>query len=95
MGALKRALDKAVELRGDSAQPLYVLWHYPPFDAHARPGPCVQEFERAGVTACVYGHMHIEGQWPRAVQGTIVGVRYHCVAADAIGFRPLRIASYL
>jgi predicted phosphohydrolase len=95
MGALKRALDEAVALRGDTAQPLYMLWHYPPFDAHARPGPCVQEFERAGVTACVYGHMHIEGQWPRAVQGTIVGVRYHCVAADAIGFRPLRIASYL
>ena len=47
------------------------------------------------VTACVYGHMHIEGQWPRRVQGTILGVRYHCVAADAIGFRPLRIASNL
>ena len=47
MEALDRALDKAVELRGDTAQPLYVLWHYPPFDAHARPGPCVEQFERA------------------------------------------------
>ena len=22
-------------------EPLYVLWHYPPFDQHRRPGPCV------------------------------------------------------
>ncbi len=90
--ALESALQHAARIRGDTAQPLYVLWHYPPFDAHARPGPCVELFERAGVTACVYGHMHIEGQWLRAVQGTVRGVRYHCVAADAVGFRPLRIA---
>jgi uncharacterized protein len=95
MGALERALENAAEIRGDTTQPLYVLWHYPPFDAHARPGPCVERFERAEVTACVYGHVHIEGQWPRAVQGTVRGVRYHCVAADAIGFRPLRIASHM
>jgi uncharacterized protein len=93
MGALVRSLDQAVEIRGDNPQPVYVMWHYPPFDAHGRPGPCVERFERAAITACVYGHMHIEGQWTRAVQGTIRGVRYHCVAADAIGFRPLRIAS--
>jgi uncharacterized protein len=43
------------------------------------------------VTACVYGHLHIEGQWSMAVQGDVRGVRYHCVAADAIGFRPLRL----
>jgi predicted phosphohydrolase len=94
MESLDRALEKAVELRGETDELLYVLWHYPPFDAYGRPGPWVERFERAKVTACVYGHMHIEGQWLRAVQGVIRGVRYHCVAADAIGFRPLRIASH-
>jgi uncharacterized protein len=94
MESLYRALEKAVELRGETDERLYVLWHYPPFDAYGRPGPWVERFERAKVTACVYGHMHIEGQWIRAVQGVIRGVRYHCVAADAIGFRPLRIASH-
>jgi uncharacterized protein len=93
LGALENAIARAIELRSTAARPVYLLWHYPPFDAHARPGPCVERFEQAGVTACLYGHMHIEGQWLRAVQGTIHGVRYHCVAADAIGFRPLRIAS--
>ena len=90
LAALDRALEQAAALRTDD-QPLYVLWHYPPFDQHRRPGPCVERFEAAGVTACVYGHLHIQGQWSLAVQGDVRGVRYHCVAADAIGFRPLRV----
>jgi predicted phosphohydrolase len=90
LAALDRALEHAATLRTEG-QPLYVLWHYPPFDRHRRPGPCVGRLEAAGVTACVYGHLHIEGQWSMAVQGDVRGVRYHCVAADAIGFRPLRL----
>lgn len=92
LAALEHALEHATALR-EPGQPLYVLWHYPPFDEHRRAGPCVERFEAAGVTACVYGHLHAEGQWPLAVQGEIRGVRYHCVAADAIGFRPLRIGA--
>jgi uncharacterized protein len=90
LAALDRALEAAAALRSEG-EPLYVLWHFPPFDQHRRPGPCVERFERAGVTACVYGHLHIEGQWSLAVQGVVNDVRYACVAADAVGFRPLRI----
>lgn len=89
--ALDRALASAASL-GSGREPLYVLWHYPPFDQHRRPGPCVGRFEASGVSACVYGHLHIQGQWSLAAQGEIRGVRYHCVAADAVGFRPLRIS---
>jgi uncharacterized protein len=95
MRMLEEALQQAAQIRIDTTTPLYVLWHYPPFDAHSRPGPCVERLERAGVTACVYGHLHSEGEWSVAVQGTVRGVRYHCVAADAIGFRPLRIHTAL
>jgi predicted phosphohydrolase len=90
LGELDKALEQAAVLRLAN-EPLYVLWHYPPFDQHRRPGPAVARFESAGVTACVYGHIHIQGQWSLAVQGDVRGVRYHCVAADAIGFRPLRL----
>jgi uncharacterized protein len=88
--SLDRALDQASQLGGGD-RPIYVLWHFPPFDANGRPGPWVERFERAGVAACVYGHLHIQGQWSMAVQGEVRGIRYHCVAADAVGFRPLRI----
>ena len=91
VGELERGLELATRLRTSREQPLYVLWHYPPFDAYGRPGPWVTRFEETGVSACVYGHLHMQGQWSRAVQGSLRGVRYYCVAADAVGFRPLRI----
>ncbi|MCA1685882.1 MAG: metallophosphoesterase, partial [Planctomycetia bacterium] len=90
LAALDRALVSATSLR-TAGQPVYVLWHYPPFDQHRRPGPCVERFARAGVTACVYGHLHIEGQWSLVVQGDVAGVHYACVASDSIGFRPLHV----
>ena len=65
------------------------------FDAHAGPAPASSSSSEAGVTACVYGHLHNESEWSVAVQGMVRGVHYHCVAADAIGFRPLRIGSAL
>ncbi len=94
LAALSRALDSARQLRIPANMPLYVLWHYPPFDRYGRPGPLAVELEAARVTACVYGHLHTEGQWSRTVQGSFGGVRYSCVAADAVGFRPLRIDSW-
>lgn len=90
LAALDQGLAHAAQLR-EHDEPLYVLWHYPPFDPYRRPGPCVERLERAGVTTCLYGHLHIEGQWSLAVQGDVRGIRYQCVAADAIGFRPLRL----
>ncbi len=94
LGKLQRGLELATRLRVSPGQPLYLLWHYPPFDAYGRPGPWVPRFEEAGVSACVYGHLHTQSQWSRAVQGNYNGVRYYCVAADAVGFRPFRIDSW-
>ena len=92
LSQLGRALAAASAIRGETGRPIHVLWHYPPFDAHRRPGPAVALMEAAGVSACVYGHLHAESQWSLAVQGEVRGITYHCVAADAIGFQPLRIA---
>jgi predicted phosphohydrolase len=88
---LDRALASAADLR-TGGEPLYVLWHYPPFDQHQRAGPCVERFEKSRVTACIYGHIHIQGQWSLATHGEVRGVRYACVAADSIGFRPLSVS---
>jgi predicted phosphohydrolase len=90
LAALDGAFEAAKRIR-EPGSPLYVLWHFPPFDAHGRPTPAVPRIEAAGATACVFGHLHQQGQWATAAQGRVGGVRYCCVAADAIGFRPLRI----
>ncbi len=94
LGELDRALDLARGLQTEAKEPIYVLWHYPPFDSYGRSGLAPPRLEEAGVSVCVYGHLHIEGQWSRAVQGNIRGVRYYCVAADALGFRPLRLDTW-
>src|SRR5262249_36597261 len=86
--SLEAALRDAAPLRTNE-QPLYVLWHYPPFDVCGRPTTVVERLETARVTACIYGHMHQLGQWSTAVQDVRSGVKYACVATDAIGFRPL------
>jgi len=90
---LRQALEEAAKLRPRPDVPLYVLWHYPPFDAHGLAGPCVELLEQAKATACVYGHLHSQKEWSAAVHGLRGCVRYYCVAADAIGFCPLRIDS--
>jgi predicted phosphohydrolase len=90
LASIEQALRSAQALRKEG-EPLFVLRHFPPFDQFRRPSPCVALFERAKVTACVYGHLHALGQWTMAVQGVVNGVRYACVAADAVGFRPLRV----
>jgi len=90
LDALDRTLGAATRLQEGGA-PIFALWHYPPFDQNRSPGRCVAALEAAGVSTCVYGHLHAEGQWSSAVQGVVGKIRYHCVAADAIGFRPLRL----
>lgn len=89
LARLKQAIEAATLIRAD--RPLIVLWHHPPFDRTGRPGPWVELFESAKVDACVYGHLHDQAQWRTARQGIVGSVRYHCVAADAVGFRPLPI----
>ncbi len=88
---LTRALEDAVTLRGTTDSPILVLWHPPPFDPFGIPGAAVAPIERANATVCVYGHLHAQSQWPLAVRGPRNGVIYHCVAADSLGFRPLKI----
>ena len=90
LAALDSALAQGSSLRRPG-QPLYVLWHFPPFDRLGQPGPAVERLTRAEATCCVFGHLHQLGQWASVVQGVHDGVRYACVAADAVGFRPIRL----
>ncbi|MFO0959028.1 MAG: metallophosphoesterase [Isosphaeraceae bacterium] len=88
---IERALSLAAGVGGPGI-PIFVLWHYPPVDSRGRPGPWMERWEAAGVAHVVYGHIHAERQWGNALRGMVRGVRYSCVAADSIGFRPLRLS---
>ncbi|HZU14936.1 MAG TPA: metallophosphoesterase [Chloroflexota bacterium] len=74
----------------DPSLPTIAALHYPPFYPAYGTSPYREALERAGVSLCVYGHLHGGGGGgPRGVHG---GVEYVLVAGDAVGFRPVQVA---
>jgi predicted phosphohydrolase len=75
----------------DPARPTIAALHYPPFYPSAGRSPYVDLLEEAGVSLCVYGHLH--GSAGRSgPHGIWNGIDYVLTAADYVGFRPVRIA---
>ena len=66
------------------------MLHYPPWVAGREPTEVVRRIREAGVSICVFGHLH-GADHALAIDGTHDGIRYHFVAADAVDFRPVVI----
>ena len=64
--------------------------HYPPWIEGRAPTAVVDVLREGGVETCVYGHLH-GADHALGVQGEREGIRFHLVAADAIGFAPLAL----
>ncbi len=71
--------------------PRIAMLHYPPWIDGREPTEVVRVLADAGVRDCVYGHLHGEDH-RLAVTGERSGIRFHLVAADAVGFTPVEIA---
>lgn len=70
--------------------PRVAMLHYPPWIVRRDPTEVVGILRDAGVTDCVYGHLH-DVDIALGVTGERDGIRYHLVSADAAGFAPVRI----
>jgi predicted phosphohydrolase len=72
--------------------PTIVATHYPPFYQVTAGSVFTELMEACGVVCCVYGHLHgnAAAMGPSGEHG---GILYRLVAADAVGFRPVVIAS--
>ena len=64
--------------------------HYPPLYQGYRCQEILDLLERYGVRLCCYGHLH-GGSHRLAVTGRQGTVEYRLVAADYVGFRPVRV----
>lgn len=69
----------------DENAPLYVMTHYPPVLPDCMDTPEGEMISRYGAKCVCYGHLHgpsvrhgFEGEW--------LGVQYHLVSCDALGF---------
>lgn len=70
--------------------PRVAMLHYPPWLEGREPTPMVALLKEAGVSRCVYGHLH-GADHGLAVRGEREGIWFHFVAADAVGFSPVEI----
>ena len=64
--------------------------HYPPLYQGYRCQEIIDLLERYGVTLCCYGHLH-GGSHRLAVTGRQGSVDYRLVAADYVGFTPVKL----
>ncbi len=64
--------------------------HYPPIYPQADAVELVSILHEYGVKRCFYGHLH-GASIARAVQGTVDGIEYTLVSADALLFFPFKI----
>ncbi len=81
-------LETSLKLAGQAEK--YVFLHYPPRFNHYVCREVVELLDRYQVKNCIYGHIHGPAI-PLAVTGTVEGIRYQMVSADAVNFKPVKI----
>ena len=91
IGRLRLSIADA-DCRYGRAMPRLAMLHYPPWLCGREPTEVVDVLHEGGVTACVYGHLH-GADHRLAMTGRHDGIEYHFVAADAVDFAPVEIAS--
>ncbi|MDH3627063.1 MAG: metallophosphoesterase [Acidobacteriota bacterium] len=79
--------------RFDATRPLIAMLHYPPWLLGREPTELFTLLEQAGVSICVYGHLHGDDH-RYAVRGVHRSMEFHFVAVDAIGFAPVPLVHY-
>ncbi|MBN1434370.1 metallophosphoesterase [Candidatus Fermentibacterales bacterium] len=88
---LGMSLEAAARLRRSApTKPIIAMMHYPPI-LESGPTAFSRTLSKACVTACVYGHLHLEGEWPEGLNCVLDGVRYMLTSCDYTDFRPVRV----
>lgn len=87
LGRLSLSIAAGKELTGDRT---LALVHYPPRYTDGRVTAAVPLLEDAGVSTCVYGHLHGKDH-KHGFQGEAGGIRYYLTSCDAIDFAPMEI----
>ena len=71
--------------------PHIMMFHYPPLGRNGERTDVSGLIEESGlVDICLYGHLHGRAH-SQIKEGEIGGVKYFCVAADYLKFKPLRV----
>lgn len=83
-------LETSLKAAGERTKMVFL--HYPPRYKGYTCTEILQLLEKYEVRSCFYGHLH-GGSHKLAMEGTWDGVNFHLVAADYLGFKPLKVIS--
>ncbi len=89
IGRLKLSIEAGKKIDGDRT---IALIHYPPRFTNGRTTPAVALLEGAGVSMCIYGHLHGK-DIVNGFQGEAGGIHYYLVSCDAVDFKPIELES--
>lgn len=84
---LQISIDEGMKLPGRRT---IALVHYPPRYSDGRETPAVPILKAAGVSICVYGHLHGK-DIAHGFVGESGGIRYVIASVDAIDFKPIEL----
>lgn len=70
------------------AKNIIAVLHYPPFDEKRRPMHMLEILRDAGVSRCVYGHIHGRQNF-HDIPESMLGVKLDLTSADYLDFKPL------
>ena len=73
---------------GLSYSKLVALIHYPPVTPGGTSSQLTRLLEEAGVSMCVYGHLHNADDFRTAIKGKVGGIDYVLASADYLSFAP-------
>ena len=80
-------LDLSLNALPSGTSSKIAMTHYPPVGPHLQPTAVSQLLDQAGVSTCVFGHLH--SMQPESIGfGRVGHTLYRFVAADAIDFKP-------
>ncbi len=81
-------LKTSLEMAKDAEK--IVFLHYPPIYSAAKADNLVSVLHEFDVKRCYYGHLH-GASIQNAVQGSVDGIEYRLISADALQFCPIKI----
>ncbi|MCR5047541.1 MAG: metallophosphoesterase [Saccharofermentans sp.] len=88
---LKICLDSIHKADPEHKLPHILMIHFPPLGRNGSSCDCSDLIEGSGeVDICLYGHLHGRAH-AQIIEGERSGVKYFCVAADYLKYRPLRV----
>jgi predicted phosphohydrolase len=69
---------------------LIAAMHFPVFNSKGVFSGFLDIMQKYNVSLCIYGHLHGEAH-RNAIEGRHNGIEFRCVAADHLGFKPIRL----